>query len=294
MSLRDDIVTRIRNVPPLSRTARRIITGMSRRDRNAAELVRIIETDAQLTARVLAAARATCTDGRGATTVEAVMESLGDRVVFGIALDYCTNGQMHCALDGYEAGPGELWEHNLMTAVTARTAARMCSRDVSPAEAFTGGMLHDIGKTVISDFLKGAGRDTAGMIDTGAAGDYLAAEEKLLGTNHCITGAVMAEFWKLPSPLPEIIRHHHHPLAAATHYQALVFAVHAGDIISMMKGCGTGIDALCYRLQPGLKEVLGLRKDQLPALMLQADEEYRAICGRLNTEVSHEKHTACR
>ena len=111
-------------------------------------------------------------------------------------------------------------------------------------------------------------------IDRGVLPDYLAAEEEKLGTNHCIIGAAMARMWKLPAPFPEIIRHHHHPQAADQKYQRIIYAVHLGDIIAMMKGFGTGCDSMCYQLENGYKELLGIHKDQLPAIMLRVDEEF--------------------
>jgi len=276
MPLKDEIISRIRSVPPLSHTAQQIMTILCDREQPVEKLARIIETDAALTARVLTIVNATALfRTEPITTVAGAMTALGDKVMLGIALDYCTDGLMLKPLDGYKAEQGKLWEHNLLTAIAAKVVATMSPLEVNADEAFTGGILHDIGKSVLSEFLKDSIDEMIVKIDSGALTDYLAAEEERLGTNHCIIGAAMAKMWKLPSPFPEIIRHHHHPQAADEKYHRIIYAVHLGDIIAMMKGIGTGCDSMCYQLESGYKEVLGIRKDQFPAIMIRVDEEFQ-------------------
>ena len=276
MQLKDEIISKIRSVPPLSHTAQQIMAILCSRGQSVENLARIIETDAALTARVLRIVNATALfREEPITTIAGAMTALGSRVMLGIALDYCTDGLMLKPLDGYEAEQGKLWEHNLLTAIAAKVVAMTSPMEVNADEAFTGGILHDIGKSVLSEFLKGSTQVMIMGIDRGMLPDFLAAEEERLGTNHCIIGAAMAKMWKLPSPFPEIIRHHHHPLAAEEQYHRIIYAVHLGDIIAMMKGIGTGCDSLCYQLENGYKELLGIRKDQLPAIMLSVDEEFQ-------------------
>ena len=283
MPLKDEIISRIRKVHPLSHTAQQIMAILCGSGQSLKNLARIIETDAALTARVLTIVNATALSRtEPITTVAAAMAAIGDRVMLGIALDYCTDGLMLNPLEGYRAEQGKLWEHNLLTALAARVVAMMSPMEVNADEAFTGGILHDIGKPVLSEFLKGSTDELIMEIDRGILPDYLAAEEEKLGTNHCIIGAAMAKMWNLPSPFPEIIRHHHHPQAADEKYRRIIYTVHLGDIIAMMKGSGTGCDSMCYQLENGYKELLGIRKDQAPAIMLRVDEEFQKMKALVN------------
>jgi putative nucleotidyltransferase with HDIG domain len=283
MPLKDEIISRIRSVQPLSHTALQIMRILCDSGQSAEKLNRIIETDAALTARVLTIVNAnTLYRTEPITTVAGAMKAIGDKVMLGIALDYCTDGLMLKPLDGYQAEQGKLWEHNLLTAIAAKIIALMSPMEVNADEAFTGGILHDIGKSVLSEFLKDSIDELIMEIDRGLLLDYLAAEEEKLGTNHCIIGAAMAKMWKLPSPFPEIIRHHHHPQAADVKYHRIIYTVHLGDIMAMMKGIGTGCDSLCYQLENGYKELLGIRKDQLPAIMLRVDEEFQKTIALVN------------
>jgi len=276
MQIHDDIISKIRTIPPLSQAARQILAIMSDREQLAGSLLRIIETDAALTARVLRVVNISQAPPlKPVATIDGAMTILGDKVVLGIALDYCTDGLLQKPLDGYLAGQGKLWEHNLLTALAAKIVALMSPFELSAGEAYTGGMLHDIGKSVLSEFLLGSAEEMIRKIDWGVLPDYLAAEEEKLGTNHCIIGAAIATVWKLPSPVPEIIRHHHHPHTADTRFRGIVYAVHLGDIIAMMMGSGTGSDSLYYKLENGYKDALGINKNQFPAIMLRVEEEFK-------------------
>ncbi len=276
MPLKDEIISRIKSVPPLSPTAQKIMAILCDRSQSVENLARIIETDPALTSRVLTIVNATALfSTEPITTIATAMTAIGDRVLLGIALDYCTDGLMLKPLDGYQAEQGKLWEHNLLTAIAAKVIAVMSPMEVNAEEAFTGGILHDIGKSVLSEFLKGSIDELIMEIDRGMLPDYLAVEEEKLGTNHCIIGAALAKMWKLPSPFPEIIRHHHHPQAADEKYHRIIYTVHLGDIIAMMKGVGTGCDSMCYQIENGYKELLGIRKDQLPSIMLRIDAEFQ-------------------
>lgn len=271
----DDIIGKIRTIPPLSQAALQILSIMSRPGQCAEPLMRIIQTDVALTARVLRVVNASRPDGlEPVGTVDAAMAKLGDKVTLGIVLDYCMDGLVMKPLDGYLAGQGRLWEHNLLTALAARTIAAVSPFDLPADQAYTGGILHDVGKSVLSEFLLGSAEEMVQKIDWGVLPDYLAAEEEKLGTNHCIIGAAVAAVWKLPQPLPEIIRHHHHPHNADAAFRGVVYAVHLGDLIAMMMGSGTGCDSMYYKLEPGYRDALGIHKNRFPAIMLRVEEEF--------------------
>jgi len=283
MPRKEEIIGRIRSLPPLSQTALQIMAILCASGGSAGKLVRVIETDAALTARVLTIVNASeLFRINSITTIAGAMAVLGDKVLLGIALDYCTGGLMHKPLAGYQAEQGKLWEHNLLTAIAAKVLAGISPMHVNPDEAFTGGILHDIGKSVLSEFLKGPTEDRIVETDRGVLTDYLEVEEERLGTNHCIIGAAMATMWKLPSPFPEIIRYHHHPQAAEETYRSIIYAVHLGDVLAMMKGSGTGCDSMCYQLESGHKELLGIRKNQFPAIMIRVDEEFQRMKAFVN------------
>lgn len=275
MSVHDDIVKKIKAIPPLSQSAQGIISVMGEADHDVGKVAGIIACDSALTARVLAVVNsAAFALAEPITTVARAVMYLGDKIVLGVALDFCTQGLLQKPLEGYCSERGMLWEHNLRTAIAAKAVARLAKQEISPDVAFTGGILHDIGKTVISDFLKDTAAEVVHELDEGKLPDYLAGEEEKLGVNHCMVGEELARAWKIPSPFPEIIRYHHRPQEAPAQCRGEVYAVHVGDILAMMEGTGTGSDAMCYQLDSRIGEVFTLGADTLALVLSGVEDEF--------------------
>jgi len=101
-----------------------------------------------------------------------------------------------------------LWDHSVACAVAARLLAE---RGGYPAreEAFTAGLLHDIGKVVIDQY---APKDSAAIMERVEGGEEpREAERAVLGVDHPRIGAWIAERWHLPKTLCAVIEHHHDP-----------------------------------------------------------------------------------
>jgi len=203
-------------------------------------------------------------------------------MLIGIAVEVATSRLFDKKLEGYGGERGDLWRHDLRCAIAAEEIAKLKGRGFSKDLAFTGGILHDIGKTIISDFLKDTAEGALLQIEAGTYTDYLAAEEDLLGTNHTLVGETLAENWNLPEPLRQVIRYHHHPAEATDEHRALVYAVHLGDLIAMMGGCGTGADTMHYPLDTRYKAYLNLSQGDMELIILNVDEAYQKVAESMN------------
>jgi len=106
--------------------------------------------------------------------------------------------------------------HCLLTALLAKQLANKI--DVDPDEAFVCGILHDIGKTILIDYLA-----TAGDIS-----ESLYAE--IIAKNHCRAGYYLALEWQLSEILQETILHHHTPDQAARHQNYVLLTYFANRI----------------------------------------------------------------
>jgi putative nucleotidyltransferase with HDIG domain len=105
-----------------------------------------------------------------------------------------------------------LWDHSVACAVTARLLAERQGY-AAKEEAFTAGLLHDIGKVVIDQY---APKHSAAILVRVAAGeDRRSAETEVLGVDHTKIGAWIAERWHLPKALCSVIEHHHAPEGAS-------------------------------------------------------------------------------
>jgi putative nucleotidyltransferase with HDIG domain len=136
------------------------------------------------------------------------------------------------ALSGKEVAEGfdvrDLWRHSIGVATTSRFLAHEL-RLPSPGDAFTGGLLHDIGKVVLSQYLP----DLFKKVWTSAKENRLSfyqAEKKEIPIDHAQIGAFLTKRWQLPPYLTDTIRYHH-SVSRTAYDLNLLMVVHVADIL---------------------------------------------------------------
>jgi putative nucleotidyltransferase with HDIG domain len=273
-----EILRSVQQVPLLSASASRLLQITANPDHDLADVINVLKCDSALTARLLKVVNSAAFGLLNPIySIDRALAYLGERIVVGIAIEESAGQLFEKKLQGYESQSGDLWRHNLLTAIASREVARLTDSELNPDLTFTGGILHDIGKAIVSDFLTGTSKKLLDCIDRQEVADYLTGEKEVLGIDHTRAGYELAKYWHLPEPLQMVILHHHYPAAAPKNFQPLVYAVHLGDIIAMMCGSGTGADSLCYQLDPNYTRYFDLSSDDLSRIMLQAEEEFHKI-----------------
>jgi putative nucleotidyltransferase with HDIG domain len=101
------------------------------------------------------------------------------------------------------------WQHSIAVGACTRMLAReTCYR--LAGEAFVAGLLHDIGKVVLNQYLPTEFAQIQSLIyEKGKTTED--AEMDVLGVTHAEVGGWLAERWNLPVILVEAIRYHAHP-----------------------------------------------------------------------------------
>jgi putative nucleotidyltransferase with HDIG domain len=281
---RQDILTAIKKIPALSTSAGQILNTINDENHNLSHLVNIIRFDSALTANVLKTANSAF---YGLPTevshVDRAISLIGEDCVINITLKKGLAKLFDKELKGYRSVSGELWRHDLCAAIASKKIAQLNSGHISPEIAFTGGLLHDIGKAVISSFLGDTSSKIIEAIDRGRVKDFYEAEQRLLGIDHAMVGFELAQHWNLPETLAYVIRHHHTPSKAPSDFKSYAYCVHLGDIVAMMAGCGTGADTLYYPLDDSYVNFIKLSKDDLHLLVLEVEEEFQKTMAALQT-----------
>lgn len=111
--------------------------------------------------------------------------------------------------------PLAFWEHSLGSALVGRYCARK-ARYREPERAYLAGLLHDLGELV----------NMLSFQEEFRAAAQLARSEKIplhqaeyaaLGFTHCDTGRILAEHWRLPEDIAEVVEYHHDVQQAKLH-----------------------------------------------------------------------------
>ncbi|MCB1757565.1 MAG: HDOD domain-containing protein [Gammaproteobacteria bacterium] len=278
METKQEILQAISKIPLLSPSVSQLLAVTSDADFEMAKLISIIKHDAALTARVLQVVNSAAYSlPVPAGSVDQAVSMLGARLLVSIALSDSGDGLFGKPLDGYENGGIGIWRHDLFCAIAARRIGFCTRDDFNPDLAFTGGLLHDIGKTVVSRFLDGSCASLLSDIRQEKREDYLDGEKQLLGMDHTEVGYELAKHWRLPRELQDAIRYHHWPAASDEPSRQLCYAIHLGDMLTMMAGYGTGSDSLQYQLDMGYKAYFDLEEEKLDRIILESAEEFTEL-----------------
>jgi putative nucleotidyltransferase with HDIG domain len=174
---------------------------------------------------------------------------------------------------GYGLDEGELWQHSITTAVAAQVIARAHHLDESLA--FTAGLLHDLGKIVLSASLEQRYDDL--ITDVEEHQQALAeAEQHLLGVNHAQVGGRLLDRWKFPAPLVSAVWFHHQPEGAGPHGQ-LAACVYLANMTAYFLGHGYGRSAFAFRGREDALTLLTVDPDELPHFMIQTHARFAEI-----------------
>lgn len=165
----------------------------------------------------------------------------------------------------------KIWSHSLACAVAGQLIAQKTYPELQQ-EAFTAGILHDIGKVVILLALP----EEYLQLSKNAA--HLTQEElKGLGCTHTQVGKWLASKWSLPESLTQSIHYHHHDptgLQQIELHQKLIWIVSLADQLAhefFMDQSPTSWDR--ERLQQ-LVQLLGLQDRDLDQLMYRISAHY--------------------
>jgi putative nucleotidyltransferase with HDIG domain len=108
-------------------------------------------------------------------------------------------------LGGFKAS--QFWTHSIGVAVMCRYLATQ-TKLVEPEEAFTAGLVHDIGKVVLVNHFT---EELATLMEKVAADGitFYGAETCCDTYPHNLIGAHLSKRWMLPEALQTAVRHHH-------------------------------------------------------------------------------------
>ncbi len=262
----DAILARIDSLPTARPILIRLLRMASEPDIGARDLVAVVETDVSLTANLLRVCNTPEYAGsRSIATLNEAVLRLGTRTLLQLVIARECEGVMSGTLTGYGLTRSDLWRH----AIGAGTAARVLAHAVGEprtALAYTGGLLHDLGKVVLDVFLQRQAQEILGRVRAGE--DLASAERSVLGLGHDTLGAKIAERWGFPDPLVWMIGFHHCP-AEAVGEQRLCALVHLGDAVAHWLGIGLGRPELAARFDAAVITSLGLTTGDLDLAVIE-------------------------
>ncbi len=261
----EDIISKVKEIPPFPQTVMRIIELTNDPRSGAKDLEAEIMKDQGLTTQILKLANSAFYRGRRKIdTVADASILLGFSAIQSMVLATVVGSVMNKELPGYALEKEALWKQSQISAIMTRTIAKKVKYS-KPDQAYTAGLLRDIGKVILDTYVEN-GYDEINAIVENEGRSFIVAEEIVLGYHHGQIGAKIAEKWNLPEELVEVIACHHNPAVAFVNPE-LVAITHISDSLVMMMGIHIGIDGLAYEFFSDSVKLLGLDDIMLSEIM---------------------------
>lgn len=205
----------------------------------------IIHTDPALTAKILMLVNSAAYGMRQEiTTLQRAINIIGFVELSNLVLSSSII-KMFKPSDGVHFSVAKFWEHSIATGVASRVIARelKAKYKVNPQEAFTAGLLHDIGKLIEKEFFPAQFIKALSHCKSFKTTLYQ-AEEHLFGFDHQHVGHALAREWRLPSIYHTAIGYHHQPDALDEKNRdfAMVSIIHLANIFAKTLMLGSGGD----------------------------------------------------
>lgn len=275
MSILQQIQEQIEDMPTIPIIAMQLMRIVSRKEHSMRDVAGVIENDPALTAKILRLANSAAFAGnRTFTTINSALVRLGTQLVVGLVLRTLSSGVFSTQVSDHESASEDIWDHSLRTAIASREISKLDKTGISHDLAFTAGLLHDIGKSVLADFLRDDSAKLTRWRDALSSQNCIEAERKTIGTDHSEVGFATAQKWGLPPVLCQAIRFHHNPADSDTEFAPVAFAVHLGDSIAMMGGDGIVSDSLVQNVDPQYSDYYEIPRTMLYKVLLSIEEEY--------------------
>lgn len=201
-----EFVHQVNQIAPLPAVAFRVLQLAEDERASAQDLASAIASDQALTAKLLRLANsAYFAAGREITTVRDAVVLLGMSEIRRLVLTTALMGRFDG--DSGVLSIASFWGHALAVGMVADVMARHTGL-ATPEEAYTAGILHDIGKLVMAQYAK-EHFDTAATLATTRGIPLERAEVEVFGFSHAQLGRRLSETWRLPASLAAAIADHH-------------------------------------------------------------------------------------
>ena len=223
----EELVQGLDDLPSLPAVVMELLGSIDQEDIDISVLARKVSADQALTAKTLRLANSSAFGLQvKATTIQQAMTYLGFQSMRNLIMAAAMTG---CFPSGRcpNFDDKAFWRLSIATAACARVLARHMrfNQDV----AFTAGLLHGIGRLVLVTRYPEQ-YDAVLRERKRVDGDLIDIEQAMLGVDHLLAGAALAEHWQFSGTMQQAIAFYHAPETPGAGFLATI--VHVAQAVA--------------------------------------------------------------
>lgn len=253
-------------LPTLPEVLTRILDVLDDEASSAEDITTVLASDPVITARILRLANSAFYGARfQIDTIQRAVVTVGFEAVKQLALATAVfDSLQQVSQPCFERE--DFWLHSLGSAKAAQLLAFSTDHISMPEACFTAGLLHGLGKIVLSINLQGEYDEVIQQ----AALDRVslrAMEQRIFQTDYAETGGWLMQQWGFPAVIVASVRNQHEPLGYRGPYQREVMIVSVAGDMARAAGFGRAGEPLDGALSGERIEMLGLEAGEIAGIV---------------------------
>lgn len=261
----DEIEQVMEGMQPIPQVALKILRLINEDEYDVKALTEEIRQDQVICARTLKFCNSVIFAGRKKIdSLDHAIAFLGFKYLVKLIISTAMGNFYDHSGSGYSLCKGGLYHHAIGTAIIAEKLANLTA-NIKPGLAYTAGLLHDIGKVVLDQYIASAYPLFYRKLfeeDT----NFLEIEKSILGVDHTEIGFDLARKWSLPNSLSDIIRHHHLPEKAVQDIE-LAHIIYLADLLMSRFHVGFELERLNTESLSSRMTIVGFSIDEFPDIV---------------------------
>lgn len=279
-----ELLAKLQDIPTLPIVAMKVNELINDPNSSGADIANVMKKDQVLTAKVLRLVNSSyyAIPG-GVADVQRALAFLGFNTVAQLVLSLSVFSVFGVS-DNPDFPMLEFWKHALGTAVCGEALAKRL-KIAKPEEAFTCGLLHDVGKLVLTQ-IDPARMSTIVRETKKSERSFVEVEREWDLPGHSFMGEVIATKWGLPQVIRLAIRYHHFDVSQMGSVLAsakpVIHIVRLANQICVKNHVGHSGDCSDGQVTPDMLRNLGLKESDLPSIEAQLAKDMERAGAFLN------------
>lgn len=270
-----ELLEKLQDIPTLPVVAMKVNQLINDPNSSSADIAEVLKKDQVLTAKILRLVNSSyyAIPG-GVSDVQRALAFLGFNTLAQLVLSLSVFS-LFSTFDNEDFSMNDFWRHALGTAVCSEIIAKRIKL-ARPEEAFTCGLLHDIGKLVLHEIdhdrlmeiVREAKRREISFVEVEREWDL---------PGHSFLGEVIATRWGLPQVIRLAIRYHHFDVSKMDSILAsakpMIQVVRLANTLCVKQKVGNSGDHSQGDVTPDMLAPLKLELSELSSIVEQLDKD---------------------